>query len=25
MERGFQEIAGFFRDKGPEWFKGYWT
>jgi len=25
MDRGFQEIAGFFRDKGPEWLQGYWT
>jgi 7-cyano-7-deazaguanine synthase in queuosine biosynthesis len=25
LDRGFQEIAGFFRDKGPEWLQGYWT
>ncbi len=25
MDRGFQEIAGFFRDKGSEWLQGYWT
>jgi len=25
MDRGFQEIAGFFRDNGPEWLQDYWT
>ncbi|MGB8991125.1 MAG: Qat anti-phage system QueC-like protein QatC [Desulfobaccales bacterium] len=23
LDRGFKEIAGFFRDKGPEWIKAY--
>ncbi len=24
LARGFQEIAGWFRDQGPEWIKAYW-
>jgi hypothetical protein len=25
LDQGFGEIAGWFRDKGPEWIKGYWS